>query len=236
MTTLAAAWPLFGLRIRSERLVLRLPTDDEVLALLDVARAGIHPADEMPFGIAWSVVPSPEFEWGFVQHHWLMRATWTPEDWTLNLLVELDGQPIGSQSIGGRAFAVHRTVGTGSWLGRPWQGRGLGTEMRTAVLAFAFDGLGARVAESEAFLDNAPSNRVSRLGRVRRQRPRGPRAPGHLARDAAVPDDRRSLALPAPTAGHDRRIGRVPRTVRSMTGPAPRAGLEAAAGAASATA
>ena len=160
-TSLEAAWPLFALRIRSERLVLRLPTDDEVLALLGVARAGIHPPDEMPFGIAWSTAASPVFERGFVQHHWLMRATWAAEDWNLNLMAELDGQPIGSQSIHGRAFAVHRIVDTGSWLGRSFQGRGLGTEMRSAVLGFAFDGLGARVATSEAFLDNVRSNRVS---------------------------------------------------------------------------
>ena len=51
---------------------------------------------------------------------------------------------------------------TGSWLGRRFQGRGLGKEMRAAVLGFAFDGLGAEVAETSAFLDNLPSNGVSR--------------------------------------------------------------------------
>ena len=47
-TALVDAWPLYGLRLRSERLVLRLPTDEEILALLDVAKAGIHPPDECP--------------------------------------------------------------------------------------------------------------------------------------------------------------------------------------------
>ena len=51
---------------------------------------------------------------------------------------------------------------TGSWLGREHQGRGLGKEMRAAVLGFAFDGLDALVAETSAFLDNGPSNGVSR--------------------------------------------------------------------------
>jgi RimJ/RimL family protein N-acetyltransferase len=161
-TTLESAWPLFGLRIRSEHLVLRLPTDDDVLALIDVAKAGIHPPDEMPFGVAWSIVPSPAFERSFVQHHWGVRAAWTPEAWTLNLLVELDGRPIGSQSIHANDFAIHRIVDTGSWLGQAFQGRGLGKEMRAAVLSFAFDGLGARVAESAAFPDNLASSGVSR--------------------------------------------------------------------------
>ena len=71
---LDAAWPLFALRLRSERLVLRLPTDDELVALMAVAKAGIHPPGEMPFGVAWSTIPSPEFERQFMQHHWAMRA------------------------------------------------------------------------------------------------------------------------------------------------------------------
>ena len=161
-TTLETAWPLFGLRIRSEHLLLRLPTDDDLPAFVDLGKAGIHPPDEMPFAMAWSVVPSPAFERGFVQHHWLMRATWTPQAWTLNLLVELDGRPIGTQSLEAKDFAIHRTVATGSWLGRAFQGRGYGKEMRAAVLALAFDGLGARVAESDAFADNVSSTGVSR--------------------------------------------------------------------------
>lgn len=161
-STLAAAWPLFGIRIRSERLVLRLPTEDELPALIDVARAGIHPPDEMPFGIAWTRVPSPAFERSFLQHHWQGRATFGPDDWALHLGVWLDDQSIGAQSLLAKRFGVHRTVNTGSWLGRSFQGRGFGKEMRAAVLAFAFDGLRARVAETEAFLDNNASNGVSR--------------------------------------------------------------------------
>ena len=161
-TSLADAWPLFRLRLRTERLVLRMPTDDELVALMAVAREGIHPPDEMPFAVPWSVLPSPEFERGFLKHWWLMRATWSPEQWVLNLMIELDGVPIGSQGIGADGFPIHRTVHTGSWLGRAYQGRGLGKEMRAAVLGFAFDGLRARVAETSALLDNAASNGVSR--------------------------------------------------------------------------
>ena len=57
VTSLEAAWPIFGLRIRSERLVLRLPTDDDMLALMDLAKAGIHPPDEMPFAPGRSANP-----------------------------------------------------------------------------------------------------------------------------------------------------------------------------------
>src|SRR6478752_4544430 len=159
---LEAAWPLFGLRLRSERLVLCLPSDDQLVELMVLAKEGIHPADQMPFDVPWSTVPSPAFERGFVQHHWLQRATWTADHWSLNLLVEHQGEAIGSQSIRGQRFAVMRTVDTGSWLGRDFQGRGCGKETRAAGLGFAFDGLGALVATTEALLDNAASNGVSR--------------------------------------------------------------------------
>jgi RimJ/RimL family protein N-acetyltransferase len=179
---LTSAWPLFGLRIRSERLLLRPPTDDDLGRLMAVAQAGIHPPDVMPFGIAWSTVPSPAWERGFLQHHWGLRASWTPDDWQLNLLIELDGQPIGSQSMHATKFPVLRTVDTGSWLGRSFQGRGYGREMRAAVLAFAFDALGARVATTEAFLDNAASAGVSRsLGYE--ENGRGALAPEGVARE-----------------------------------------------------
>lgn len=182
-TSLTDAWPLFGIRIRSEHLVLRLPTDDDLLTLMQLAKAGIHPPDEMPFGVAWSVLPSPEFERGFLAHHWHCRAEWSKDDWQLNLLVEAEDRPIGSQTVHGASFAVHRTVDTGSWLGREFQGRGLGKEMRLAVLAFAFDGLGARFAESTALLDNAASNAVSRsIGYD--ENGRSTLAPQGVARDA----------------------------------------------------
>ena len=181
-TTLETAWPLFGLRLRSEHLVLRLPTDEDLPAFVDLGKAGIHPPDEMPFGVAWSAQPSPAFERGFVQHHWLMRATWTPGDWTLNLMVELDGRAIGTQTLAAKEFAIHRAVDTGSWLGQAFQGRGFGKEMRSAVLSLAFDGLGARSAESSAFLDNLASSGVSRsLGYS--DNGRGSLAPQGVARE-----------------------------------------------------
>ena len=181
-TTLESVWPLFELRIRSEHLVLRLPMDHELPALIDLAKAGIHPSDEMPFGVAWSTVPGPEFERSFVQHHWGGRASWDRNDWSLHLAVERDGTLIGSQSLLARGFAILRTVHSGSWLGRAFQRQGLGTEMRAAVLAFAFDGLAAHAAESDAFLDNAASSGVSRsLGYE--DNGRGTLAPEGVARE-----------------------------------------------------
>ena len=114
--------------------MLRMPTDDDLVELLEVAKAGIHPPDEMPFGVAWTSLKGPAFDRGFMQHYWGTRATFSPENWFLNLMVELDGRPIGAQSVNAEGFPTFRTVHTGSWLGRAYQGRGLGKEMRAAVL------------------------------------------------------------------------------------------------------
>jgi RimJ/RimL family protein N-acetyltransferase len=155
-------WPLFDLRLQTARLELRLPTDDDLRGLAATARAGIHPPAEMPFAVPWTDLPSPDFERSFVQYHWAKRADWKPARWVLNLATFLDSTPIGSQTVEAADFSTLRTVQTGSWLGMEWQGKGYGKEMREAVLALAFDGLGAEVAESGAFADNPASAAVSR--------------------------------------------------------------------------
>jgi RimJ/RimL family protein N-acetyltransferase len=63
---------------------------------------------------------------------------------------------------------VLHTVSTASWLGTAFQGVGLGTEMRAAVLSFGFDALGAEAAISGAYDYNLGSIRVSeKLGYAR---------------------------------------------------------------------
>lgn len=171
-------WPLYDLRLRTPRLELRLPNEDELAALCVVARAGVHAPDQMPFSVPWSIKESPRFEREFVQFHWLGRATWSVASWNLDLVVFLDGRPIGSQGVFARNFAVLKQVGTGSWLGSPFQGNGYGKEVRAVVLGFAFDHLGAEVAVTKAFVDNAASSGVSRsLGYeangITRQAPEG---------------------------------------------------------------
>ena len=159
-------WPLFDLRITTPRLELRLPTDDDLVALMNVVEAGIHPPDWLPFHTDWVGRPSPERERGYIQHHWLQRAQWVPEKWNLPLAVfERSGAAIGSQGIGAERFAQRGVVSTGSWLGQAYQGRGYGIEMRAAVLELAFAHLGATEALSGARIDNGPSLGVSaRLG------------------------------------------------------------------------
>ena len=150
--------PLYGLRLRTPRLELRLPTHDELVELFRVAEAGIHPPEEMPFGRAWT----DDLALGrFLEFHESALETWTPERWDLNLVTFLDGRVIGAQGLHGHSFGLTREVGSGSWLGQPYQGHGLGTEQRAAVLELAFGGLGARAAHSGALIHNLASQRVS---------------------------------------------------------------------------
>jgi RimJ/RimL family protein N-acetyltransferase/predicted GNAT family acetyltransferase len=156
--------PLTRLRLRTPRLELRLATVAELRRLYTVAAAGIHDPESMPFGIAWT---DNLDEGSFLAHHALALESATPADWTINFVAFHEGQPIGSQALRAERFPETRTVDTGSWLGRDRQGRGLGTEMRSAVLTLAFDHLGATRATSGAIERNPQSLGVSRrLGYV----------------------------------------------------------------------
>lgn len=154
-------WPLYALRLTSGDLELRYPTEAELPAFADVIERGIHPPDEMPFGIAWTDLPAAQRNLESYKWWTGSRGRWSAEDWTLTLGVWEAGRPVGFQDLRGHEFPLHRTVATGSWLGMVFQRRGIGKRMRQAVLALAFDHLGARVAETEAFIDNPASNRVS---------------------------------------------------------------------------
>jgi RimJ/RimL family protein N-acetyltransferase len=59
-------------------------------------------------------------------------------------------------------FAKTRQFTTGSWLGRAFQGEGIGKEMRLGTLTLGFVGLDAERALTAAWHDNGPSNGVTR--------------------------------------------------------------------------
>lgn len=155
-------WPLPALRLRTGRLELRLPDAADLIALAALAEAGVHDPEVQPFAVAWTDVEPAERAISTMRYHWSCWGSWRPSKWTLNLVTVLDGVVVGMQAISAVDFAVVREVGTGSWLGMRYQGQRIGTAMRAAVLALAFDGLGAEFAVSAAFTDNAASLGVSR--------------------------------------------------------------------------
>lgn len=164
---LLSVWPLFGLRLTTPRLELRLVRDEDLPGIVDAVLAGIHDPARMPFSVPWTDAPRRTLIRETLRHTWRMRANIQPENWDLGFVVCRNSVPIGVQDLNARGFSVTRTVRTGSWLSRPHQGQGYGKEMRSAVLAFAFDHLGAEVAESDAAVWNESSLGVSRsLGYV----------------------------------------------------------------------
>ena len=155
---LRTAHPLAHLRLRTPRLELRLGTIAEQRELARVAARGIHDPDFMPFQLAWTDNLTEE---SFLEWHAKALSDWRPYRWRLELLVFHDGQPIGVQALAAEQFGKTRRGETGSWLGREWQGQGLGTEMRAAVLTLLFDGLHGREAASGAVIGNEASLGVS---------------------------------------------------------------------------
>lgn len=155
-------WPLFDLRLHTSRLELRLPSLTDLEELAGLAADGVHDPAEMPFGVPWTDAPPEERARGTIQHHWRTWAEWTPDNWHCNFVAVLNDEVVATQGLHGKDFPILREVGTGSWVGRRHQGKGIATEMRAAVLHLAFEGLGATNAVSSAFADNPASLAVSR--------------------------------------------------------------------------
>ena len=159
---IADHFPPMGVRLTTPRLTLRMPTDSDLAELAEAAVAGIHDPATMPFMFPWTDQPPKRLAQGVVQHNWQALGSWTPESWVFNGVVEFEGRVVGIQDMRGRDFATLRQVGTGSWLARSAQGRGIGTEMRAAVLHLAFEGLGALDAITGMFEESLASKGVSR--------------------------------------------------------------------------
>jgi RimJ/RimL family protein N-acetyltransferase len=158
-------WPLFDLEIRTPRLTLRYLDDELGTAVAAVAALGVHDPSWMPFMTPWTDHDSPELERNAFQFWWRSRAEIRPDHWNINLAVIVDGAVVGASGLSADNFGVLRTFETGSWLGRAFQGKGLGAELREATLHLGFAGLGAEHATTGAFTDNAPSLAVTqRLG------------------------------------------------------------------------
>jgi RimJ/RimL family protein N-acetyltransferase len=159
---LTTIWPLFGLVLRTPRLELRVPSLEQLAALAALAEEGVHDPAVMPFQVPWTDLPPGDRGRSVMQYQWRQWGALTPEQWSIEFAVLAGGAPAGIQGIGGSEFALTREVHTGSWLGLRHQGRGIGTEMRAAVLHLAFAGLGADWATSSAADDNPASIGVSR--------------------------------------------------------------------------
>jgi RimJ/RimL family protein N-acetyltransferase len=183
---LTTFWPLFGLVVRTPRMELRLLREDELGDLVALIDAGIHDPGTMPFFVPWTDVEPRQRAREAAQWMWRHRANWSPHNWNLTCGAFMDGKPVGVQDLGAVHFRAVRSVETGSWLGRAHQGRGLGREMREAILHLAFAGLGAEEALSGAFEDNVAWRPPVRWATRRTARREVTAATGRGARFASV--------------------------------------------------
>lgn len=155
-------WPPYAVTITAGDLSLRVVRDDDQPELVDLALSGIHDPQLMPFYFPWTDVDPAELPANFVRHHWRTRSELSADRFNLEFAVRCNDELVGVQGFSTRDFPVTRTGETGSWLARRFHGRGIGTRMRRAVCAFAFDELGATEITSGAFADNPASLAVSR--------------------------------------------------------------------------
>ncbi len=159
MAALEEIYPAFGVRVECGPVVLRPLREADVPAIAELVDGGIHPEEERPFLVPWNLGDYDPID--TLRFYYQTWASFTPERWTIMLAVERDGVLVGVQDVMATDFPLTRSASSGSWLGLPHQGRGTGTLMRQAMLAFAFDGLGAVEMRSGAWVDNLRSRRVS---------------------------------------------------------------------------
>ena len=208
-------WPLYrACASRRRGSSCGCPDDEDLVELFDAARAGIHPAgrDAVRRALDRRHRGARGAASGFSPSTGPRAARSRPEKWSAAVR-RRRGRVASwaSRSCWPRTSPDARSVSSGSWLTASAQGRGLGVEMRAAVLHLAFAGLGALEAQTSAWIDNPASQRVSlRLGYVhegqqllaRRGEPtRAPALPAHARGVAAQPlrrhRDPRPRALPA---------------------------------------
>ena len=144
---------------------LQPPTDDQLVELAHRAAdpGAVLPADEAHF-VTWIADRTPQqIAQQRIARVQANRDLARGPGWTLDLAVITEGQPVGLQSLSGfDQWPRRRVVGTTSWLLAPFQGRGIGTCTRAAVLELAFAYLHAQSAKSWVLDDNRASISVSR--------------------------------------------------------------------------
>ena len=153
-------WPLVDLRLTVGDLTLRPVTEADLDGLAAVKPPDAEDDPSLP------AHPHLDHASGRAvalrQHYWRSLAGWSPDDWRLPLVAVRGDDFVGFQDVEAADFRRLRTIDSSSWVALPLRRQGIGKAMRLAVLALAFEGLGARFAETSAWHDNAASLGVSR--------------------------------------------------------------------------
>ncbi|MDV3223536.1 GNAT family N-acetyltransferase [Intrasporangium sp.] len=159
MTTVV--WPVQGLWLRTADVDLRVMTEADLASVCDSFPADV---EQDPAATRYALLDEGSNRRAVVaQSYWRALGTWSPASWALPFVARNgDGDVLGMQWLEGPDFSTDRVVDSASWLVAEVRGRGLGTQLRTAVLELAFRHLGAGAAVSSAVVANAASLGVSR--------------------------------------------------------------------------
>lgn len=162
--TVVSLYPPLDVCVATPRLELRGATDALLEQVAPLVRAGGAMADPPPWddpSSFYEADPDARVQ-GWLRGIWRGRAAAGPDRWRLHFVVVVDDRAVGMQDLTGERFGALLSVETTSWISADGRGKGIGTEARSAILHLAFAGLGADEANSEAAVDNAGSNGVSR--------------------------------------------------------------------------
>ena len=159
--TLEEIWPPYGLVVEAGDLRMTALREADVPEVLHVVAGGIHDPSWTPFLFPWTDAPAEEMPANYLRFYASTLTRTVDGGVSLELVVRRNGRVIGMQGMNGPDVAGTRRLETGSWLGLPFQGQGLGTRMRRMMCALAFDGLGLDAVTSSAWEDNTASRRVS---------------------------------------------------------------------------
>ena len=154
-------WPLLDVRMTVSDIELAPIDDRTALDLGRLASGGIH-GNFLPFNTPWTRGSETDVARNVYRYHSRLRHELSPETWSLEFAARLDHTLIGVQSLTSEHFPTTRSAESGSWLGQAWQGKGIGTLNRIAILTLAFEGLGADEVTTSAWADNQASNAVTR--------------------------------------------------------------------------
>lgn len=148
-------YPPFGLTLFDGQLLLKVVEDSDLVHMCSVTVEDIFEPN-CPWEFPWLTNGS-----NTAQFHWGLRAGNNPAAWTLSFAAYLDGEYVGTIDMRATQFSSRRSIETGSYVLRKFQGQGIGKRMRAMVAAFAFDYLGARELRTGWHPRNAASAGVS---------------------------------------------------------------------------
>ena len=137
--------------------------DEDIAAIAGVAAEDIYGADIPDYAFPWLFNPRMNTPSAAAQFRWSNRAQLRPEKWSLDFIVrDADsGEILGTIDARAEDFAATREIATGSWVFHRFQGQGVGTLIRHAVVAFGLDYLGAQAMTTSWVAQNEASARVS---------------------------------------------------------------------------